>query len=105
VQSILLVAVMSFKSPADLTGTDIRTILASNLGALLSNLLGDDALPKFLMRLLGWVDIFAIWIIALLSIGYSAVSRKLKTSTAATWLGSLYGIIALIGAAVGGLFS
>ncbi len=105
VQSLLLVVVLSFKSPADLAGTDIRTIIASNLGALASSLLGDDALPKYLMRLLGWVDVFAIWIIALLSIGYSAVSRKLKTSTAATWLGCLYGIVALIGAALAGMLS
>jgi hypothetical protein len=49
------------------------------------------------MKLLEYVDVFAIWTIALLSIGYSAVSRKLKTSTAAIWLVGAYAIIAIIG--------
>jgi hypothetical protein len=101
VQYILFVAILYFKNPAELDASSLRTLLASNLGALLEGVLGEDSLPKFLAKFFGWVDIFAIWMIALLSIGYSAVSRKLKTSTAATWIGGLYLIIAIIAAAIG----
>lgn len=103
VQTVLLIIILSIKDPMDFTATNASAILASNLGAVMSALFGEDALPKFLMRLAGWVDIFAIWIIALLSIGYAAVSVKLKTSKAATWLVSAYVVIALIGSALGSL--
>jgi hypothetical protein len=105
VQSVAMVLVLSIKNPGEITATGMSSILASNLGALLSGILGEDALPKFLVRLLSFVDIFAIWIIALLSIGYAAVSRKLKTSTVATWLVVLYAIIAVISAGLGSLIS
>ena len=80
VHSILLVAVLFFKSPGEVKYTSINSVVASNLGALISGVLGEDALPKYLMKLIGYIDIFAIWEIALLAIGYPAVSRKLKTS-------------------------
>ena len=105
VQSILLIVVLFFKSPGGVSVTSMNSVLASNLGALLSAVLGEDGLPKYVLRLARWIDIFSIWIIALLAIGYSAVSRKLKTSTAATWLGCLYAIVAVIGSALGSLFS
>jgi hypothetical protein len=105
VQSVAMVLVLSFKNPGEITATGMSSILASNLGALLSSILGEDTLPKFLVRLLSFVDIFAIWIIALLSIGYAAVSRKLKTSTVATWLVVLYGVIAVISAGLSSLIS
>ncbi len=105
VHSILLIAVLSFKNPGDVTATNVNSALVSNLGALFSTVFGDDALPKYVMRLTGYIDIFAIWIIALLAIGYSAVSRKLKTSTVATWLGCLYALVALVGAGLSSLFS
>jgi UPF0716 family protein affecting phage T7 exclusion len=105
VQTILLIAILTFKNPADLSGTNMSSIIASNLGSMVSALFGDDALPKFLMKLAGWADIFAIWYLALLSIGYAAVSRKLKTSRVATWLVSIYVVIALIGSAISSLMS
>ena len=97
----LLALVASFKDPSELTYANMRSLLSSNLGAILGNLLGEDILPKYFMKLLGYVDVFAVWYIALLSIGYAAVSRKLKTATVATWFSILYGIIAVIGAAIG----
>jgi hypothetical protein len=42
--------------------------------------------------------------IALLAIGYAAVSRKLKTGRAAFWLGAVYAIVAVIGAAISSAF-
>ena len=105
VQYIVTSVILYFKSPGELNFASLTSLVASNLGALIASLLGEDALPKYLMRLFSWIDIFAIWIIALLSIGYAAVSRKLTTSTAAVWLGGTYVVIALIGSALGGLFS
>lgn len=104
VQYAVTVLILYFKSPGELTVTSITSLVASNLGALLAGLLGEDALPKFLMSFFGWIDLFAIWMIALLAIGYAAVSRKLKTSTAAIWLGGVYVVIALIASAAGSLF-
>ena len=106
VQIILMIVILSFKTPGDLTGmTSMSSIIASNLGAVFSALFGEDALPKFIMKFAGWIDLFAIWYIALLSIGYAAVSRKLKTAKAATWLVSIYVVIALIGSAISSLRS
>jgi hypothetical protein len=96
----LLMLVIRIKDPTDLSPLNIGSMLSSSLGAILEGLLGANALPKFLMKLANFVELFAIWHIVLLSIGYSAVSRKLKTATVATWLSVVYGIIALIGAAV-----
>lgn len=100
----LLVLVASFKDPSELTYTNIKSILSSNLGAILGNLFGEDILPKFFMKLAEYVDVFAIWSIALLSIGYSAITPKLKAARVATWFSALYGIVALIGATFGSLF-
>ncbi len=99
----LFVLVLYMKNPGEISASNVNSLVASNLGALITGILGDDALPKFLTRLAGWVDVFAIWKIVLLAIGYSAVSRKLKTATAAAWIGVIYAVIALIGSAIGSL--
>jgi hypothetical protein len=96
----LFAIVASFKDTSGLSAADLRSFIGSNLGALL----GKDALPKFFMHLASFVDIFAIWEIALLSIGYAAVSKKLKTSTAAVWLSTLYLLIAIVVAAGQSMF-
>jgi hypothetical protein len=104
VHTFLFLMILFFKNPADLDVSNINSLVASNLGALLTGLLGEDALPRFLAKFLGWVDIFAIWKIALLSIGCAAVSRKLKTARAATWITAIYVVIALIAAAMPPIF-
>jgi len=105
VQSGLMILVLQLKGPGEVDFTQINSVVASNLGAILSSYFGDDVLPKFIMRLAAAIDVFAIWTIALLAIGFSTVSRKLKTSTAAIWLGGAYAVIAIIGAIVGSLFA
>ena len=92
----LFAIVSSFKDTRGLSASDLRSFVGSNLGAFLSK----DALPKFFMHFAGFIDIFAIWAISLLSIGYAAVSQKLKTSTAAAWLATLYLLIAILVSAV-----
>jgi hypothetical protein len=101
----LLVLIISFKDTSDLTLTNMGSVVSSNLGAVLTGMLGKDALPIFVAKLAAYIDVFVIWQIALLAIGYSAVSRKLKTSTVAIWLSSLYGVIAVIGSFISSLRS
>lgn len=103
VHAVLFLVILYFKNPADLSVSNINSVVASNLEAMLTGVIGEDALPKYLAKLLGWVDIFAIWKIVLLAIGYSVVSRKLKTSKAATWITVVYVLIALIGSAISSL--
>jgi preprotein translocase subunit SecG len=87
---VLLTIIVYLKNPDDI---DLYNPIGSNLGALMS-LIASGA-PKFITALASWIDIFGFWRIALLSIGYAAVSRKLKTSTAAIFLGALYALMAL----------
>jgi len=94
ISSLLFVILLYLKSPEEI---DIQNLVGSNLRAILLAV-GLDNLPKFLLALARWIDLFAIWIIALLAIGYAAVSRRLKTSTAAMIIGGIYAVIALIGA-------
>ena len=96
VQSALTVLILTIKGTAEVDASNINSLVASNLGAILAGVMGDDALPGFLMRLARFIDLFAAWIIALLAVGYTAVSRRLKLSKAALWLVSAYAVIAVI---------
>lgn len=104
VSSIVFVILLFLKPADELTMNNLGEVVGSNLGALLTMAMGKDALPKFVIALAQRVDIFSIWIITLLSIGYAAVSRRLKTGTAAMTLGILYGIYALIAATASSIF-
>ncbi|MCI0664090.1 MAG: YIP1 family protein [Acidobacteria bacterium] len=92
ITTVLLVLVLYLKAPEDI---DPNNLLGSNLAAILALAFDKDGLPKFIMGLARWIDVFAIWMIALLSIGYAAVSRGVKTYTMAMGLGVLYTLIAL----------
>lgn len=97
ISSLLFVVILFLKSPEDI---DIQNLVGSNLAALLTSMLGKDGLPKFIMNLARWIDVFALWIVALLSIGYAAVTPKLKVNTAAWVIGGLYVVVALCGAVI-----
>jgi hypothetical protein len=103
VSTVLTAIVLQIKAPGTAMVQEMPDI-ASSLGSWIEGIAGTDVLPKFIMGLAKAVDIFAIWMIALLAIGFSAVSKKLKTSTAAMWLGGIYAIFALLGAAVSSAF-
>ncbi len=105
VQSALMVLVLQIKGAEDVSLTNINSLIASNLGAILTSLLGEDALPKMVISLAGMVDVFAIWTIALLAIGYSVVSKKLKTGTAAVWLAGGYVVVMGISIIASALFT
>jgi hypothetical protein len=91
---ILSIPILFLKDPATV---DIDNILASNPGALLS----DDA-ARWLVALLSSLDIFTIWTLILLAIGFSAADmRKLSFGKAFTvvlllWL---FGVACKVGVA------
>jgi hypothetical protein len=87
------------KDPAEI---DLYNPVGTNLGAFLPMMV--EGLPKFVIGLASYLDIFGIWRIALLSIGYAAVSRKMKTGTAAVFVIILYILSALLGAGVASMF-
>jgi Yip1 domain len=97
ISSALLILLIYLKAPDDI---DINNPVGSNLAAILTMALGKDGLPNFIMALGRWIDIFAIWTLALLSIGYAAVSYKIKASTMGIALGCIYALIALVAAGV-----
>jgi hypothetical protein len=68
VHGTLAILILSLKDPALV---DLRNPVASNPGAILS-----DETSKWLVTLLSSVDIFAIWTMALLAIGFSATNRR-----------------------------
>jgi hypothetical protein len=81
--SSILFIVLLFIKPID--DFDWENPLGSNLAALLP-LIGMESTPGFLKTFLTYIDVFFIWKLILLAIGFAAVSKKLKTSTALTWV-------------------
>jgi hypothetical protein len=102
VSTIILITVLYLKPPEEI---DINNMLGSNLAALLTVAVGKDGLPKFIMSLARWVDVFAIWMITLLAIGYGAVTKRMKPSGFGIALSGIYLVFALIGAAWATLMS
>jgi hypothetical protein len=90
------------KSPDEIR---FETLVGSNLGAILSAVLEEGAMSGFVKGLAMSVDVFAIWKIILLSIGFAAVSRKLKPGMVGAILGLLYALISLVFAPFAGSFS
>jgi hypothetical protein len=78
VTSILMIVLIYVKNPADLSVA--QDIVMSNLGPLVN-----AKTNPFLHSVLGSIDLFSFWTIALLSIGFATISRgKLTTKKAAT---------------------
>jgi hypothetical protein len=99
--SITLFTVILYVKPID--EIDILNPLGSNLAAILA-LFGVTGLPKFVAGLLSYFDIFYIWKLVLLGIGYAAVSPRLKTSMAVSICMVLGTVFAIIAAAWGAVF-
>lgn len=89
----LVAILLIYLQPVD--EINIENPVATNLSAILS-LLGVKGLPKFISTFLSYVDVFFIWKVALLGIGYAAVSRKLKAGTAIGYVSVVSLIIVLI---------
>ena len=97
---VALFLILLFIKPVD--EFDLNNPLGSNLAAVIS-MTGANP-PKFLKALLTYVDVFFIWKVVLMGIGFAAVSRKLKTSTAITATGVVAALFALAGAAWTAMF-
>lgn len=98
ISTILFVILAYLKSPEDF---DVENPVGSNLAAVLA--MAGVALPRFLKTLFTYVDLFFIWKMILLAIGFAAVSRKLKTSTALVYTGVVALLFALGAAALAAL--
>lgn len=83
---------------------DPNNPVGSNVAAWLA-MAGIKGVPKFVSGFLTYVDVFYIWKVALLGIGFAAVSRKLKASTAMVYTGVGALVIAVIGAAWTAMFT
>lgn len=81
--TILAIIVMFFVNPADF---DLRNPVALNLGWFLSA----ETTPKWLQALASSIDLFSMWIMLLLALGFSTAARKLKYSKALTLVVSLW---------------
>lgn len=68
IAGILGIVIIFLKDPATV---DLQNLVASNPGAMLS----DDS-PKWLVSLLGSLDVFSFWTMILMSFGFSATNPK-----------------------------
>jgi Yip1 domain len=68
IHGLLSILILFLKDPATV---DLQNLVASNPGALL----GDDA-AKWLVALLGSIDIFTIWSLVLMAMGFRATNPK-----------------------------
>lgn len=68
ISSLLAVLVLFLKDPSTV---DLQNLVASNAGAFLST----DS-PKWLIALLGSLDLFSFWMMILMAMGYSAAAPK-----------------------------
>ncbi len=89
--SLIFILLLYLKPPEEI---DLQNPVGSNLAALLA--VAGVELPKFVKALASYVDLFYIWKVLLLAIGYAAVSRRLKTSTAITICGVIAAILAVV---------
>ena len=96
VSSILMITILFLKPPDEI---DVNNLVGSNLAAVLGLLFEKDALPKFVMAFARWIDIFSIWMLWLLAVGYAAVTKGKKTGSFLTPMAIIYLILALGGAA------
>lgn len=101
ISGLLGLVILYLKEPSTV---DLQNLVASNAGAFLSS----DS-PRWMVALLGAIDIFSFWFMALLAIGYSAAApKRLKFGKAfayifAVWL--VYVLFKVGATAAGAAFS
>ena len=77
--ALLAMVLMYIKEPADF---DIQHPAATNLGVFLD----PNTVPAWVQSVASSVDIFTIWVIILLAVGYSAAARKMTWGRAFGWV-------------------
>jgi hypothetical protein len=68
ISGVLGIVILYLKDPSTV---DLQNLLATNAGAFLSS----DS-PRWLVSLLGSLDVFSFWMMSLMAIGYSAAAPK-----------------------------
>jgi len=99
ITTLVIIVTAYLKDPSEI---DMLNPIGSNLAAVLA--MAGVELPKFVMGLLSYVDVFGIWRLILLAIACAAVTRKMKVGTAMGFMVVLYIIGALAGAAMTSMF-
>ncbi|MGZ4827005.1 MAG: YIP1 family protein [Terriglobales bacterium] len=89
-----LLAIVSLTVGVDPEGFNIRNPVATNPAYFMNPLE-----HKFLYGILSAVDVFSLWVVVLLGIGYSSVS-KVKRSTAIVTVLAVFLIYKIVGAAI-----
>ncbi|HUO34039.1 MAG TPA: YIP1 family protein, partial [Candidatus Acidoferrum sp.] len=98
VHGLIGILILFLKDPSTV---DLENLVASNPGAFLA----DDA-PKWLSALLGSIDIFAIWTMILLAIGFSTTNpKKLTFGKALTMVVVVWIFFVLVKVGLTSLFS
>jgi hypothetical protein len=98
ISGLLAILVISLK---DVTTIDLQNIVASNVGALLPS-----SSPRWMVALLGSLDLFSFWYMILMSIGYSAAApKKLSFGKAFAWILSVWLIYVLVKVGLTAAFS
>lgn len=88
ISGFLGVLVIALKDPSTV---DLQNIVASNAGAFVSS---DSA--RWLIALLGSFDLFSVWMMILLAIGYNAAApKKLSFGTAFAWIFAVWFVYVL----------
>jgi hypothetical protein len=77
--AILAMVLMYIKDPADF---DIQHPAATNIGVFLD----PNTVPAWVVAVGNSIDIFAIWVIILLAVGYSSAARKMSWGRAFGWV-------------------
>ena len=77
--ALLGMLLMYIKEPAEF---DIQHPAATNLGVFLD----PDSVPRWVQAVAGSIDIFTIWVIVLLAVGYTAAARKMSWGRAFGWV-------------------
>jgi hypothetical protein len=93
--------IVSILASADPNSIDLTNPMPTNPAFFM-----DPQGGKFLYGLANGLDVFRIWIILLLGLGFSAASsnRKPSTSTAITTMVVIYGLLVLLGAVIRAAF-
>lgn len=95
--SLLFILILFLKAPGTV---DLDNPIATNLGSFLP-----DSTPKALMSLGRSIDIFSIWTMFLISLGFTAVNRKKLTGKAFGIVLSVWGVYVLIKMGLAWIFS
>ena len=90
-----ILAIVSLLAGADPSSFDINNPVATNLGYLLNGSVLNRVEHPALYTIASWFDVFGIWNVILLGIGFSCVS-KVKRSTAIWVVAGWYVLMGLI---------